>query len=304
MRSIGREAGIYGKLTKGVDSNWCSWLGGAMATAVVDTAVTAVTVEVTLDLAGLEAAVEAFCAGFDPDVVTASDAADAVARLSVVERKIVAAKTRGARRVDQSSVWKHAGFATMAEWMAAKTGDPVPVLVGLLDTAKKLEGCAATADAFASGEVSVAAVREIAAAVAVDPTAEASLLAVAQAGDHRRLVDTAARVRQAARSAEDEAARHARLRARRFARTRTDTDGLVILHAGFAPKDWAVLAQRLRRGTDAEFTRARREGRRDGIDAYAADALLAMLTHGTGTATTETPRAPPPLRRQRHRSWR
>ena len=101
-------------------------------------------------------------------------------------------------------------------------------------------------------------------------------------------------MRQAARSAEDEAARHARLRARRFARTRTDTDGLVIVHAGFAPKDWAPFAERLRRGTDAEFTRARRDGRRDNLDAYAADALLAMLTHGTGTATRP---GPPRLRR-------
>jgi hypothetical protein len=153
-----------------------------MATAVVDTAV-------TVDLAGLEAAVEAFCAAFDPDVLTASDAADAVARLAVVERKIVAAKTGGARRVDQSSVWKHAGYRTTAEWMAAKTGDPVGAVVGLLDTAKKLEGCAATAEAFAAGEVLVAAAHEIAAAVAVDPTAEPRLLAVAQAGDHRRLVE-------------------------------------------------------------------------------------------------------------------
>ena len=77
---------------------------------------------------------------------------------------------------------------------------------------------------------------------------------------------------------EDEAAKHARLRARRFARTRTDADGLVILNAGFAPKDWAVHAERLRRATDAEFTRARRQGRREGVDAYAADALLGLLT--------------------------
>ena len=160
-------------------------------------------------------------------------------------------------------MWKHAGFRTMAEWMAAHTGDPVPVLVGLLDTAKKLEGCPATAGAFAAGEVSVAAAREIAGAVAVDPSAERQLLAVAQAGDHRRLVDTAARVRQAARSVEDEAAKHARLRARRFVRTRTDADGLVILNAGFAPKDWAPFAAALQRGTDVEFTRARRQGRRE-----------------------------------------
>src|SRR4249919_1527091 len=148
-----------------------------MAMAVMDTAV-------TLDLAGLEAAVEAFCATFAPATLTASDAAEAVARLAVVERKITAAKAAGARRVDASSVWKHAGFRTMAEWMAAKTGDPVPVLVGLLDIAKKLDGCPATADAFAAGEVSVAAAREIAGAVAVDPTAELGLLAVAHSGDH------------------------------------------------------------------------------------------------------------------------
>ncbi len=120
-------------------------------------------------------------------LLTASEAADAVRRLSIVERKVTAAKARAAQRVDGSSVWKHAGFRTMAEWMAARTGDPVPVLTGLLDTAKKLGSCPATAEAFAAGEVSVAAAREIAGAVAVDPGAEAGLLAVARHGDHRRL---------------------------------------------------------------------------------------------------------------------
>ncbi len=160
----------------------------------------------------------------------------------------------------------------MPEWMAAKTGDPVPVLTGLLDTTKKLGSCPATAEAFAAGEVSVAAAREIAGAVAVDPGAEAGLLAVARHGDHRRLVDRAAKVRQAARSGEDEAAKHARLRARRFARTHTDADGLVILHAGFAPKDWAPYAAAL----------AARHRRR---------------VHPG--ATTGPPRRPPGLRRRR-----
>ena len=103
---------------------------------------------------------------------------------------------------------------------------------------------------------------------------------VASGGSHRELVDRAARVRQAARSAEDEAARYARLRARRFARTRVDADGLLILTAGFVPQDWAVHADRWRRATDVEFAKARRQGRREGTDAYAADALLAMLATG------------------------
>ncbi|HEY5153978.1 MAG TPA: HNH endonuclease signature motif containing protein, partial [Acidimicrobiales bacterium] len=38
---------------------------------------------------------------------------------------------------------------------------------------------------------------------------------------------------------------------------------------------------RLQRATDAEFARARRDGRRDSPDAYAADALLAMLATNT-----------------------
>ena len=114
-------------------------------------------------------------------------------------------------------------------------------------------------------------------------------------GDHRGLVDSAARVRQAARSAEDDAAKHARLRARRFARTRTDADGLVILNAGFAPKDWAPFASVLQRATDAEFARARRDGRRDSPDAYAADALLAMLaatTHPPAPTADDPPAVP------------
>ena len=151
----------------------------------------------------------------------------------------------------------------------------------MLDTATKLEAVPATAEAFAAGQVSAAAAREIAGAVAVDPAAEAALLAVAAGGDHRGLVDAAAAVRQAARSVEDEAARHARLRAKRYARTRTDADGLVVLHAGFAPKDWAPFASLWQRATDTEFTKARRHGRRDTPDAYAADALLALLATGT-----------------------
>jgi hypothetical protein len=239
-------------------------------------------------LTAVEAAVTSFCQGFDPAVLSPTQAADAVDRLAVIERRVAAAKARAARRVESSSMWKHAGHRTAATWMAARTGDPVAATAGLLETARKLEACAATAEAFASGAVSAHAAREIAAAVAADPRAEANLLAVAAEGDHQRLVDAAATVRRAARSAEDEAARHARLRARRFVRTRTDADGLVILNAGFTPKDWAPFAARLQRATDLEFTRARQEGRRERVEAYAADALLTMLDPEQGHSGQRT----------------
>ena len=235
-------------------------------------------------LAGLEAALDSFCAGFDADVVTASDAAEVLARLCVIERRVTAVNAAAARRVEQSRAWKHQGHRSMPDWLAAKTGEPVSSGAGLLDTARKLEAAPATADALASGDVSVAAAREIADAVAVDPTAEAGLLALAGEHDHRRLMEEAARVRQAATSGESEAARHERLRKRRYARTSVDPDGLVLLRAGFAPQDWAPFASLLQGATDHEFRRARRDGRREPVQAYAADALLRLLTPAAAPA--------------------
>ena len=260
---------------------------GAMGTAVLDQGVDA-GLDPAFDLASLEAAVVGFCVGFDPAVVTATEAGEVVARLTVLERRLGLVKGRAARRVETSSLWRHAGHRSMADWLAAKTGDPAGVSHGLLDTARKLELLPATAEAVAAGQVSLAAAREIAGAVAADPGAEAGLLAVAAlGGSHRELVDEAAKVRRAAVSADDEAARHARLRVRRFARTHTDPDGLVLLHAGFAPQDWALVDAAWRRGTDAHFAQARREGRRESPEAYAADALLAMLAP-PATTHTET----------------
>jgi hypothetical protein len=110
---------------------------------------------VPVGLAAVESAVAGFCDGFDPGVGTAAVAAEAVRRLAVVKRRIEAAEAHAARRVDTSLVWRHAGYRNAAEWMAANTGDPVGMTAGLLDTARKLESCPVTAEAFAAGEVSV-----------------------------------------------------------------------------------------------------------------------------------------------------
>ena len=98
------------------------------------------------DLTTAEQAVDGFCRGFDEALLTASEAADTMARVTVMERQLAAVKGRSARRVEASSSWKHAGHRTMAEWMAAKTGEPVGVSAGVLDTARQLESVPATAE--------------------------------------------------------------------------------------------------------------------------------------------------------------
>ena len=62
-------------------------------------------------LGGVEVAVDAFCGGFDAGVVTASDAAEVVARVAVLTRRLEAVAAQAARRVDASGVWKHRGLS-------------------------------------------------------------------------------------------------------------------------------------------------------------------------------------------------
>ncbi|MEA2704000.1 MAG: hypothetical protein QOD63_1945, partial [Actinomycetota bacterium] len=93
------------------------------------------------------------------------------------------------------------------------------------------------------------------------------------------------RVVAAARSAEDEQARHDAIRRSRSLRKGVAPDGAHELHARGTAEDIAGFWARLQPFVDAEFTRARHDGRRESPDAYAFDALLAMSMSG-GASTS------------------
>ena len=176
---------------------------------------------------------------------------------------------------------------------------------------REVGGLPATAEAFAAGEVSVAAAREIVAAVGGRSVCRGG----AVGGGAERGSPAVGRLR-AARGAPGGAVgggrsgqprpvagpalrphphRHRRARdAER--RVRPQGLGAVRIGCGATPT--------------LEFTQALPRGRRDGIDADAADALLARLTHGRHrhtepfhrpTATTPTADATPTPRPDRHR---
>ena len=105
-------------------------------------------------------------------------------------------------------------------------------------------------------------------AATADPDAERSLLDAAPEESLAELRNRAERVKAAARSAEDEAAREERIRRSRSLRRSVAADGAHELHARGTASDIAAFWSRLQPFLDAEFKRARTEDRRESVDAY------------------------------------
>jgi hypothetical protein len=124
------------------------------------------------------------------------------------------------------------------------------------------------------------------AAAAADPSAERRLLDQARGdGDVGHLKDTCRRTKL--RAAGDAEARRKRIHAKRSLRCFDDDEGARHLHLTNNPEVVAEVEALLKPFADAEFKKARAEGRRESIQAYAADALLAMAraAHHPDSAT-------------------
>jgi hypothetical protein len=226
-------------------------------------------------------------AGFDADLVTASDAMTLVKIFDRMERMVAAGKSLSFGRVADTELWRRAGFRSAADWMADATGVGVGDAVRVLETAKALEHAEATAEAFKAGELSPRQAKTIAVAAIVVPGFERELIAVADHLSIRELDDKARRLVRAG-SVESDEHRAARARSRRVLRTWVEGD----LGCGL----WKVpLAKHatLMASIDVEkeriFHQARRDGRRESAEAYGADALVAMAEKATGAGDADSP---------------
>jgi hypothetical protein len=124
-----------------------------------------------------------------------------------------------------------------------------------------------------AGRISPAQACHISDGAGEDPRAEEELLAVAETRGLGELRD-AARKTRAAR--EDERERYARIRAGRFLRTRTEVDGAFTGSFRLTPDDGAEVMAALAPFRDRSFDEARLGGRREPLEAYAADALVGL----------------------------
>jgi len=96
---------------------------------------------------------EATSRALDPSCLDGRDAAALVELAARAERICAAIKARGARRVEETKVWRDGGHRSAAHWVAETTGQTVGAACRTLATARALEELPATDEAFRAGEL-------------------------------------------------------------------------------------------------------------------------------------------------------
>jgi hypothetical protein len=214
----------------------------------------------------------------NPVALDGRQAAAAFDDAARAERLCAAIKSRLARRIDETKVWRESGHRSAAHWVAEATGETVGAASRTLETARALDSLPETDAAFRSGRLSEVQAAEVAGAAAAEPRAEAELLEAAGSTSVKGLRDRCRQVRAGAEA--DDQAWARRLHIERRAHEWTDPDGSYHLSARLAPDAGARFSSAWRAHTDRIFCEARRAGRREPRAAYAADALVALASEG------------------------
>ncbi len=238
-------------------------------------------------LAEIKVAMVAVAEAFDPAAAGEGGAAVALAEAAAIEHIAATLKARAAAWLAQGGRWRRDGMRSPADDLARQVGTSVGAARDALELGGQLAVCPQLAAAAARGEVSPAQARVIAGAAAIDPSAEASLLAGAQRQSLSELIEEAGRIRAAADP--DPEARRRRIHAARRLRSWTDVEGAWHLGAVGNPEDGARLMAALEPLKDRAFRAARAEGRPEPVEAYAFDALMALTEAPTAAGRRSVP---------------
>jgi hypothetical protein len=235
----------------------------------------------------LAAALRAQLEGFDPELVDGAHCARVAEELAATEKACAAARVMAAARAIECGAHKGRGFHDGPAWVARQAGVSTGQARQALEAAAGLGRCPGTRSALLAGEVSWAQASEITRAEAELPGAEEALLSTARQRGLGDLRDRARERRSAGTPVED--LYRAQQRARHFRHWRDDL-GMVRFVGALPPSLGVPLVHRV----ELEASRLRREahrdqdGRRQGFEALAADALAALAS---GERPRQGPRA-------------
>ena len=226
-------------------------------------------------LRAIKAHLAAVARTLDPDTLSVDQAAQAIQLLAAIEKAAAGLRLLLARRVDNASLFGQTGERSAAEWLAKQTGQSTRDAEEDLACSKRLRELPDAQDAVRNGELSSDQAKAVADCAAADPSPEQHLPDPARQGSLAEL-SRQSKSRKAAPLGDDEPRRKAAHRNRSF-RSGTSATG-----EGWGrftgPAEFVVRLQaQLKPYLDAEFARARAEGRRERADAYAYDALAALL---------------------------
>jgi hypothetical protein len=228
----------------------------------------------------------------DPERMKTVDAAALLKVFSAIRRLGAAGEVLCAPRAAQSTVWRDEGHRSPAAWMAKTTGCELSDALHTLEAGGALDALPATQEALRHGELSRSQLKVITDAAPTRACDERALLAAAATGTMKGLKEKGAQIKAAATSEKEEAERHRAIRASRYLRHWSAPDGAFRLDARLTPEAGAQVMACLSREADARFQEARKNEDHEPPAAYAADALVALVTGTAICARRRTPKTP------------
>jgi Domain of unknown function (DUF222) len=227
-----------------------------------------------------------YAIGFDAERVSAADAARIVEDAAAIKNMAATVEAVAAARVADTQVWKRDGDRSAAHQLARTTGTTVGQAKEILQAARRLKDLPATAAAARRGELSAQQVAAITDAASADPDAEARLLEQSRTASLGELRDDCARTKA---NASDLEARRQRIHEHRCLRTWVDAEGAGNLHLRDNPEVVGGIMATLEPIRDELFETARKQDRREPIEAYAADALAELARRADTGNTSGNP---------------
>jgi hypothetical protein len=224
-------------------------------------------------------------ADLDAGQLDGGEAMEMCARFAQVERLGAAGRLVTAERVKVTEAWRRGGSRTAADWVARNTGsDPERAKDGL-ETAGRLAECPIVAGAIRAGRLSEAQAQVIVDAVAVRPDVEERLVEFARSNSLRRLREECRRLKNADASAAEE---YQKVHAGRALKTWFGRDGAFCGSFRITADTGAAFMAAVEERKAKHVKAARREERREPFEAYAADALVELVTEDRGGARRAT----------------
>jgi len=240
-----------------------------------------------MKLSDLRSAMSKYATRFDPARIVARDAARVIEDAAAIKNMAATIEAMAAARVAETELWKRDGDRSAAHQPARTTGATVGQARDALEAARRLQDLPATEAAARRGELSAQQVAVITDAASVDSHAEARLLEQSRSSSLGELRDEAARTKA---NASDLEARRRRIHDHRYLRSWSDSEGARMLQLRDNPEVVAGIMATVEPIRDELFETARKEGRREPQEAYAADALAELARRAGHAPNVKPPR--------------
>lgn len=238
-------------------------------------------------LGELKEAMGAYMASFDAGLVPPGELSAALGNAGAIEKMAAgAACMLAARMAGGAGTLAGGAFAARqaAEALARSAGTSLGEARRAIGAGRAMAKEPALGAAARRGELSRRQAGLVAEALGADPGAAGRLLQSARPASLSELAEECARAQAAVADLE---ARRRAAHAARALRSYTDGTGTWHLHAQGLPEDGAKVMAAVGALADKAFEVARKEGRREGPEAYAFDGLVALASSGGAKLNAE-----------------